>query len=161
MLHTLFLNKTAFPYGQSNCTQSRGDVKHKMLMTEDSFSEAILALQSRLGQTQEGMARLIGCTLGAYSKWVRGERVPGGEWLIKMLQMCPDENSLAAFGVRHHGSDKSPTRAGSPDTHDKNFQNLRTIMASGQLPLIRHAEATLARLAAEARQKARSSKSKK
>ena len=40
-----------------------------------------------------------GHLLGAYSKWVRGDRTPSGDWLIKMLQLCPDEDTRAAFGV--------------------------------------------------------------
>src|SRR6266566_1254585 len=63
------------------------------------LAEAVLGLQRALGETQEGMARKLGCTLGAYSKWVRGDRTPSGDWLIKMLQLCPDEDTRAAFGV--------------------------------------------------------------
>lgn len=62
-----------------------------------TISSAIMSLQKSLHETQEGMARRLGCTLGAYSKWVRGERTPGGNWLIKLLTLCPDEQTRAAF----------------------------------------------------------------
>jgi transcriptional regulator with XRE-family HTH domain len=67
--------------------------------TED-ISAALLALRSTLGETQEGMARKLGCTLGAYNKWERGERTPGGEWLLKILALCPDEQTQAGFGLK-------------------------------------------------------------
>ncbi len=46
------------------------------------------------------MARKLGCTLGAYSKWERGDRTPGGEWVLKILVLCPDEKTRAAFGLK-------------------------------------------------------------
>ena len=70
-----------------------------MRKTSEGLAEAVLGLQRALVETQEGMARKRGCTLGAYSKWVRGDRTPSGDWLIKMLQLCPDEDTRAAFGV--------------------------------------------------------------
>ena len=45
------------------------------------------------------MARKLGCTLGAYSKWVRGERIPSGDWMLELLQLCPDEETRAEFGL--------------------------------------------------------------
>jgi len=62
-----------------------------------NFSAAILSLQGKLGQTQEGMARKLGCTLGAYSKWVRGENIPSGDWMLRLLALCPDEATRQMF----------------------------------------------------------------
>lgn len=71
----------------------------KKTALENNFSEAIKQLQARLKETQEGMARRIGCTLGAYVKWRRGERLPSAEWLVRILNVCPDEGTREAFGV--------------------------------------------------------------
>ncbi len=64
-----------------------------------TISSALIQLRAALGETQEGMARKLGCTLGAYSKWERGERTPGGQWLLKILALCPDEATRSAFGA--------------------------------------------------------------
>jgi len=56
------------------------------------------------------MARRLGCTLGAYSKWVRGERIPGNGWLLKMLALCPGDDTRAEFGVKFETS--NPRRGG-------------------------------------------------
>jgi len=60
---------------------------------------ALQLLQERLGETQEGMARRLGCTLGAWSKWVRGENTPRGIWMLQILALCPDEETHDAFFV--------------------------------------------------------------
>ena len=70
-----------------------------MQVITKNFATAIMSLQETLGETQEAMARRIGCTLGAYAKWRRGERIPSGDWLIKILAFCPDDESRAAFGL--------------------------------------------------------------
>jgi hypothetical protein len=75
-------------------------VKRKIAADVENIQSAILLLEARLGETQEGMARILGCTLGAYSKWHRGETIPGGQWLIKMIQLCPDDETRAAFGLK-------------------------------------------------------------
>jgi transcriptional regulator with XRE-family HTH domain len=63
------------------------------------LAEAILALRHRLGKSQEWMAREIGCPLRSYTRWERGESEPGGTWLIKILRLCPDRESLEHFGI--------------------------------------------------------------
>ena len=85
------------------------------------LAEAVLGLQRALGETQEGMARKLGCTLGAYSKWVRGDRTPSGDWLIKMLQLCPDDDTRAAFGVTPSAA--SVARAAPGDAQVERYYN--------------------------------------
>jgi transcriptional regulator with XRE-family HTH domain len=63
-----------------------------------ALSDAIRLLRSKLGESQEGMARRLGCSTSGYTKWERGVAAPRGEVTIKMLQMCPDDESRAAFG---------------------------------------------------------------
>jgi hypothetical protein len=70
-----------------------------MQVAEDIFKAAILSLEAKLGERPEGMVHRIGCSFGAYKLWVRGDRIPGGEWLIKILNLCPDAESLAKFGL--------------------------------------------------------------
>lgn len=86
------------PFVRFDCTDTNGVVKHEMKRKED-FREAISALQRALRETQEGMARRLGCTLGAYAKWVRGERSPQGKWLLKLLSLCPGPKERARFGL--------------------------------------------------------------
>jgi len=43
------------------------------------------------------MARRLGCTLGAYGKWIRGERIPQGQWMLKLLALCHDEEAREFF----------------------------------------------------------------
>ncbi len=97
-----------------------------------TISSALIQLRAALGETQEGMARKLGCTLGAYSKWERGERTPSGEWLLKILALCPDEATRSAFWVgtpaptgRRSGPLGAP-RAGAEDDLLRNFSDAAT-----------------------------------
>ncbi len=96
--------------------------KKSKAATED-ISAAVLALRSTLGETQEGMARKLGCTLGAYNKWERGERTPGGEWLLKILALCPDEKTQAGFGLKAAtlGAQRSATSPSQPSEEEENL----------------------------------------
>ena len=88
--------------------------------TQD-ISAALMTLRTALGETQEGMARKLGCTLGAYSKWERGERTPGGEWLLKILALCPDEATRSAFGMKRQGLVvRRPSLSGAQPGEDQN-----------------------------------------
>ena len=70
------------------------------------LTSAILSLRQKLGTTQEEMARQIGCTLAAYQRWETGKRTPRGDWMLKILVLCPDEETRAAFflDIREVGS---------------------------------------------------------
>jgi hypothetical protein len=68
-----------------------------MKVAETNISRAIWALQEALGERPEGMVVRIGCSFGAYLQWIRGERVPGGEFMLKLLALCPDEETFHAF----------------------------------------------------------------
>ncbi len=69
------------------------------------FRTAILSLRQKLtlfeGKkvSQDEMARRIGCPVRSYVRWEMGEVIPSGDWLIKMMRLCPDAPSLAAFGL--------------------------------------------------------------
>ena len=67
--------------------------------TTDVFRPAILKLRQTLGETQEGMARRLGCTLGSFQRWELGSRIPSGEYLVKMIKLCPNNECRAAFGI--------------------------------------------------------------
>ncbi|MGH9325337.1 MAG: helix-turn-helix domain-containing protein [Terriglobia bacterium] len=76
-------------------------------MTQDrfTFSEtdipaAIRALREALGRSEEVMAQIVGCSLPAYRKWEMGVLMPSGEWLIRLLQLCPNEETRNAFRIR-------------------------------------------------------------
>lgn len=63
------------------------------------LTEAIRLLRSRLGESQESMARRLGCSTSGYVKWERGVAVPGGEAILTMMRLCPDPESRAAFEI--------------------------------------------------------------
>jgi len=44
------------------------------------------------------MARVIGAPEGTYQSWKSGTR-PGGQYLAKILAICPDEETRAMFGA--------------------------------------------------------------
>jgi hypothetical protein len=77
-----------------------------MKATQTKISSAILSLQERLGERPEGMVYRLGCSFSAYKMWLSGERVPGGEWMLRILALCPDEETRAAFflDIREVGS---------------------------------------------------------
>ena len=71
--------------------------KGKLKETPPTLSAAIRQLRQALGVTQEGMARQLGCTLSGYIQWEKGRRVPGGEWLLKLMALCPDAETRSLF----------------------------------------------------------------
>jgi transcriptional regulator with XRE-family HTH domain len=71
--------------------------KGKLQEKQTALSTAIRELRQALGVTQEGMARRLGCTLSGYIQWEKGRRVPGGEWLLKLMALCPDAETRSLF----------------------------------------------------------------
>ncbi|MGH9354263.1 MAG: helix-turn-helix domain-containing protein [Terriglobia bacterium] len=76
-------------------------------MPEDQFTfseidiaAAVRGLREALGRSPEVMAEMLGCSLPAYQKWEMGSVVPDGEWLIRLLRLCPDEETRNAFRIR-------------------------------------------------------------
>jgi transcriptional regulator with XRE-family HTH domain len=63
-----------------------------------ALAQAIRLLRSKLGESQEGMARRLGCSTSGYIKWEHGAAIPRGDVAIKMMWLCPDEESRTAFG---------------------------------------------------------------
>lgn len=57
------------------------------------------------------MAPLLEVSLRQFQKWESGEAVPSGDYLLKMLQMCPDGDSLRAFGIDCSQFKKKPESA--------------------------------------------------
>lgn len=74
------------------------------------LTSAIRQLREALGETQEGMARRLGCTLSGYIQWEKGRRLPGGDWLLKLMALCPDEETRDLF------QEQVPPLAGRPGT---------------------------------------------
>jgi transcriptional regulator with XRE-family HTH domain len=72
----------------------------RFTFSETDLPAAILGLRRALGRSQEVMAQLLGCSLPALQKWEMGTAIPAGEWLIRMLQICPDEETRNAFRIR-------------------------------------------------------------
>jgi transcriptional regulator with XRE-family HTH domain len=68
--------------------------------SEVDVAAAIRGLRLALGKTPETMARLIGCSSAGYEKWEQGTVAPSAQWLVRMLQLCPDEETRNAFRIR-------------------------------------------------------------
>lgn len=129
--------------------------------TPASISMAAKQLRKRLGLTQFEMANALGARERYIQWWESGKVTPGGKWIIKMLQLCPDETTLAGFGIRNSESGIPSANPAPDDPYDELFRNLRQIIDSGQSQLIGQAEEVLARLADDARFMTRKHKSKK
>jgi len=52
---------------------------------------AFATFRQRIGKSQEGLARELGCSSGTVSRWERGKRTPGGKWFQKLLALWPEE----------------------------------------------------------------------
>ncbi len=65
----------------------------------ERISTAIKALRNKLGQTHGGMARLLGTSLRTYDRWEAGDSIPRGTMLVRILALCPDEETRAHFDV--------------------------------------------------------------
>jgi DNA-binding XRE family transcriptional regulator len=78
---------------------SKGRLQEK----QTTLSTAIRELRRALGVTQEGMARRLGCTLSGYIQWEKGRRVPGGEWLLKLMALCPDAETRSPCPISRPG----------------------------------------------------------
>lgn len=74
--------------------------EERFTFSEIDLPAAVRALRESLGRSPEIMAKILGCSLPAYQKWELGMAVPGGEWLIRMLQLCPDEDVRNMFRIR-------------------------------------------------------------
>jgi transcriptional regulator with XRE-family HTH domain len=72
----------------------------RFTFSEVDLPAAIKGLREALGKSPESMARILGCSLPAYQKWELGTLAPSGEWLLRMLQVCPDEETRNAFRIR-------------------------------------------------------------
>jgi predicted transcriptional regulator len=72
-------------------------------ISTDILMGAIRTLRHRVAETegepisQEEMARRVGCTLAGYRKWEAGTAIPRGEWMLRILALCPDEETRKNF----------------------------------------------------------------
>jgi transcriptional regulator with XRE-family HTH domain len=87
-------------------------------ISTDFLSAAVRGLRRKLNLSQEAMAARIGCTFAAYRQWESGRRSPSGEWLIKIMRLCPDADSLEAFGLElTHLKESKTTQARKNETY--------------------------------------------
>lgn len=86
----------------------------RFTFSETDLAAAICGLREALGRSQEAMAGMLGCALPAYQKWEMGVIVPGGEWLIRLLRLCPDEETRNAFRIRAERRGAARERAKLP-----------------------------------------------
>jgi len=64
------------------------------------------------------MARKLDCSLAAYRRWETGGRAPSAKWMIRLLALCPDEETRGLFGLPSEPaeSDHAPATGASPLT---------------------------------------------
>lgn len=70
-----------------------------MKVAARSLGGAIRAVRMALGETQESMARRIGAQLRSYARWEAGESCPRGDWLLKIIGLCPNAEVRSLFGL--------------------------------------------------------------
>ncbi len=75
----------------------------------DGLSPAIKGLRQKLGATHARMARLLGVSLRTYDRWEAGHTIPRGLALVKILDLCPDEETRTLFLVA--AASTAPRRA--------------------------------------------------
>jgi transcriptional regulator with XRE-family HTH domain len=102
--------------------------------TETDLAAAIKGLRQALGRSPEVMAAILGCSLPAYQKWEIGSAIPAGEWLIKLLQLCPDEETRNAFRIRaeRRTALREPSRNGDRPMELLNEEERRQLRASAR-----------------------------
>jgi transcriptional regulator with XRE-family HTH domain len=93
----------------------------KLKEARPPLAATIRQLRLALDETQEGMARCIGCTLSGYIQWEKGRRVPGGDWLLKLMALCPDKQTRSLFeeriqSYREHARVSRPQKAPAPSS---------------------------------------------
>jgi transcriptional regulator with XRE-family HTH domain len=57
--------------------------------TSGNVAQVIRRVRQRLGQSQEGLARLLNATKGAVQHWERGRNSPDLARLLALRQLCP------------------------------------------------------------------------
>lgn len=78
------------------------------------MASAIRGLRLALGKAPETMAQLIGCSSAGYEKWEQGTVAPSAQWLLRMLQLCPDEETRNAFRIRAERRSRPRTETNEP-----------------------------------------------
>ena len=108
------------------------------------------------------MAQLLGCSTAGYEKWEQGLATPSAQWLLRMLQFCPDEETRNAFRIRAERRSKprlksregagaaEHTRAASRDLAHRAIDSLHQCAEAGD----EAAEARLRQFAENLRQAA-------
>lgn len=69
----------------------------RMKKPSEGISAAIRTLRGGLGETQAGMARLLGVSLRTYDRWEAGNTIPRGNVLMKLIDLCPDDYARSLF----------------------------------------------------------------
>ena len=113
----------------------------KLKLKEKALATAIRELRQALGDTQEGMAHRLGCTLSGYIQWEKGRRMPGGDWLLRLMALCPDEDTRGLFEqqIESYRERASPSRR----------QAARPVRVASTTPEQRREAKTIAREAIE------------
>lgn len=94
------------------------------------------------------MARRIGCPLSTYVQWETGRATPRGDWLLRILDLSPDAETRAAFGISL-GASQSEAK-GRSDPFEGLRQNLEKIILSKNQQVIGKTEGFLHSMAEKA-----------
>ena len=102
------------------------------------FVSALKHLRERLGETsQGGMARRLGEPEKTYQNWEKGIARPGGQSLVGILALCPDEETRAMFGapaaigVQAARAEASPRQPSPEETRALLILRMRNLAVEG------------------------------
>jgi transcriptional regulator with XRE-family HTH domain len=86
--------------------------------TSGNVAQVIRRVRQRLGQSQEGLARLLNATKGAVQHWERGRNSPDLARLLALRQLCPHgrERSRLEALIRQTQARVAPLGVGNEAT---------------------------------------------
>jgi len=84
------------------------------------------------------MAQLIGCSSAGYEKWEQGTATPSAQWLLRILQLCPDEETRNAFRIRAERRARPRARTNEPAAAEGSATSFATANHSDCRDLAQH-----------------------
>jgi transcriptional regulator with XRE-family HTH domain len=71
--------------------------REKLLLPDKSLARAMCLLRNKLEMTQDDLAHQIGTSKDSYSNWENARSSTPGVYVLRMLALCPDEETRANF----------------------------------------------------------------
>jgi transcriptional regulator with XRE-family HTH domain len=105
----------------------------------EPISAAIRTLRDKLGETQAAMAQVLGVSLRTYDRWEAGDTLPRGGVLVRMMDLCPDNDTrLLLRSAAASSPSKAPAKSLAPPMRRASAANrLRMRLRNSCLEAIR------------------------